>query len=506
VISDDDVRQLTCERDLYLRLLGLSRHEDVAPLLGEALAHIVASAGAARGYIELGPPGAGQHAPRWWTANGFADDELPSIRQQISNRIIAQSLLTGEIVETISARDDDRYRDLESVKNNDIRAVLCVPVHHGRSLGVLYLQGNTGGAPFTANARLGAAAFAEHLGPMVDRVVARREASGAADPTAPFRHKLQLPDLIGRSPAFARVLAGICVAAPLEVSVLLTGPTGTGKTRLARAIHAAGPRRSAPFVELNCAAIPDNLLENELFGSEPGGHSTATRKIEGKVGAASGGTLFLDEIGELSAPAQSKLLQLLDTRRYYPLGATRPRDADVRIIVATHVNLDQAVATGRFREDLFYRIKVLRIVVPSLAERSEDLPALAQHFCAAACVRHRFAPLELSPAAIAAIEEAEWPGNLRQLAHVVETSAIWATNEGTARVELRHLFPERVAQPGEEDTLSWQDATRRFQRQLLRRILDAEDWNVARAARQLDLTRSHIYNLLQALGLRRDAP
>ena len=520
VITDEELGQLTRERDqlvrerdqlgherdLYLRLLELARHDDVTPLLIQSLARIVASADAVRGYIELGPPGDGDHPPRWWTAEGFADHELSQVRRQISSRIIAQALVTGEIIETVCAMQDDRFRDSESVQNNDIRAVLCAPVGRGRSLGVLYLQGGLGGAPFTESARRSAAVFAEHLGPMVDRVITRRAAVIAADPTEPFRHKLAAPDLIGRSPAFARVLAGVCVAAPLDVTVLLTGPTGTGKTRLARAIHAAGPRHAAPFLELNCAAIPDTLLESELFGAEQGGHSTATRRIEGKVGAATGGTLFLDEIGELSATAQSKLLQLLDTRRYYPLGASRPRDADVRIIVATHVNLQQAVSAGQFREDLFYRIQVLRIAVPAVGERREDLPALARHFGELACDRHRFPRLELTPAAIAAIEEEEWPGNLRQLAHVIETGAIWAASERSPRIELRHLFPERVAQHGDDAALTWQEATRRYQRQLLRQVLDQEEWNVVRAAGRLDLTRSHIYNLIQALGLRRDEP
>ncbi len=202
------------------------------------------------------------------------------------------------------------------------------------------------------------------------------------DPTLRFRGALRAEDLIGRSPPMTELAAPALAAGPLDVSVLLTGPSGTGKTHVARVIHASSPRAAVGnFVELSCANLPDNLVESELFGAAPGAHSTAVKAVEGKVYAARGGTLLFDEIAELSLPAQAKLLQLLQSREYYPLGANRPRAADVRVIAATNCDLKARVARREFREDLFYRLHVVPIRVPSLAERRDDIPELAQHFC-----------------------------------------------------------------------------------------------------------------------------
>ena len=501
------------ERDFYCKLLELGQADDIEPFLQDALALIVDITGARRGYVEVRPdPDAGT-APRLWAASGCHDGDIDAIRTAMSQGVIAEALATGRTVVTESALQDPRFARRSSVQRNRIEAVVCAPIGGAPPLGVVYLQDHAEGGPFTAEDRLRVEAFARHLRPFADRLLLRRRE--ATDATLPFRRALRAETIIGRSAALARVLQQAVVAAPLDVTVLLTGPSGTGKTQLARVLHDSGPRAAGPFVELNCAALPEPLLESELFGAMPGAHSTASKKVEGKVAAAQGGTLFLDEIGELKPSAQAKLLQLLQSREYYPLGGSRPVRADVRIIAATNLDLKAAVQRRDFREDLFYRLQVLPIRLPALAERREDIPLLADHFCVLAATAHGLPRLRLSPDATCATEAAEWNGNARELAHAVEAAVIRAAAGGVPQIERSHLFPE--AEPRAEGgppgaialdiapyrRLSFQEATRCFQAELLRTTLEETGWNVTEAATRLDLARSHAYKLVRAFGLAR---
>jgi len=505
-VEPTDVVRLQRERDLYLRLLNLDRETEIEPLLREALTLIVEVTRARQGYLELQDDEGGNRdeAPRFWIAHGLSAPEIEGVRRVISRGIIAEALASEQTIVTPSAFMDPRFSERDSVRLGKIEAVLCTPIGEDPPRGVLYLQGRDTPGLFPAEDQELAAIFARHLAPLVDRLLAQRRRQTAEDPTSPLRASLRLDGIVGRSVALAAMLRQMALIAPLDVSVLITGESGTGKSQLARTIHENSPRVGQPFAEINCGALPEALLENELFGALPGAHSTALRRVEGKVAAANRGTLFLDEVADLSLAAQAKLLQLLQSKQYYPLGAAKPVQADVRVIAATNTDLQRAVNEHRFREDLYYRLKVLPVRVPALAERRDDIPDLVAFFGAGACARHGLPRLEVARDALRAAEAAEWPGNIRQLAHAVEAAVIRAAGTGATRVGREHLFPETEAQAGKQDKPpTFQEATRRFHEQLLQETLEDTGWNIAEAARRLDLARSHVYNLIRAFGLER---
>jgi Nif-specific regulatory protein len=493
---------LRAERDLYRKLLDLGSKDDLEAFLHEALSLILQISTATRGYLELRDEACPDDRGLWWIATGLSDADVAETRAAISRGVVAEALATGRTIVSASALDDPRFDSRESVKANRIEAVLCAPIGTDPPFGVLYLQDRREPGPFSEDDRARAELFAHHLAPLADRLLLRHRERDANDPTRPYRATLQLGAFAGRSDAIARLLRDIAAASPRKIAILLTGASGTGKTYLARIIHTNSPRRAQPFVELSCATLPESLVESELFGAMPGAHSTATHRILGKVAAAEGGTLFLDEIDALPLSAQSKLLQLLQSLEYFPLGATKAERADVRIIAATNVDLKAAVERRTFREDLFYRLEIVPIRVPSLAARPDDIHDLVSLFVTRACEEHTLPLLSISRAAVRAAETADWPGNVRQLENSIEAAVIRAAGDGATQIETRHLFPEEVSSEAEATT-SFQAATRRFQAQLVLRILDETSWNVVEAARRLEVTRSHVYNLIRAHGLER---
>jgi Nif-specific regulatory protein len=498
-----EVGKLQRERDLYRHLLELGTRDTIEPFLEGALSLIVDLTGAQRGYLELLDDQSDGQPPRFWMAHGCYDEDVEEIRAAFSRGVISEAIATGQTVITESALKDPRFWTRGSVRRNRTEAVLCAPIGMAPPLGVVYLQDRSVPGPFSEDDRHLVETFARHLATFADRLLVRQRQRDEADPTLPFRSKLRADGFIGRGPAIAKALEQVSLIAALDICVLLTGASGTGKTQLARIIHENSPRASGPFVELNCAALPESLVESELFGAMPGAHSTATRRTEGKVAAAEGGTLFLDEVGDLHPLAQAKLLQLLQSKEYYPLGGTKPLRANVRILAATNVDLKAAVARKAFREDLLYRLEVLPVRLPSLVERPEDIPTLVEHFCARTCEVHGFPGLRLSIGALRAAESAEWPGNVRELANKVQAAVIRAVGERSSQIERRHLFPESLEGKREPERLSFQEATRHFQEQLLRRTLEETGWSITETAGRLDISRSHVYNLIAAFGLER---
>jgi DNA-binding NtrC family response regulator len=318
------------------------------------------------------------------------------------------------------------------------------------------------------------------------------------------RRRDHLGGLIGRSDAMQEVFRTLERVAASDATVLILGESGTGKELAARAVHELGPRRPGPFVAVNCAAIPDTLIESELFGHERGAFTGATERRIGKFEAADRGTLFLDEIGDLSPPVQAKLLRVLEQRTIERLGSTAPLRVDVRVICATNRDLERDVASGRFRRDLFYRIHVLPLTLPALRERRSDVRLLAEAFLERAHAAVGRGPRRISKPALRALEAHSWPGNVRELENLVLRITALSDRE---TVELEDL-PEAVRVGTLRDEVGagevgLEDAVARFERELLREALDQTDWNQTRAAERLGITRRQLKLKIDRYGLTR---
>ncbi|PKO71484.1 MAG: two-component system response regulator GlrR [Betaproteobacteria bacterium HGW-Betaproteobacteria-14] len=298
-------------------------------------------------------------------------------------------------------------------------------------------------------------------------------------------------DMITRSPKMEAVLAKARQVAAGDAPVLILGESGTGKELLARGIHRASRRAGGPFVAINCGAIPENLLESELFGYVKGAFTGAARDHAGLFATAAGGTLLLDEIGDMPISLQVKLLRVLQEHEVRPLGATRPQPIDVRIVSATHRNLSEEMAQNRFRADLYYRLNVIALELPRLADRREDIPLLAQHHLLRMARQYGKDVHAFAPEAIERLLAASWPGNVRQLANVVEQVLVLST---TAIIPT--VLVDQAIREADDAIASFEDARNRFEREYLVQLLKITAGNVSRAARLAKRNRTDFYKLL----------
>ena len=496
----DRVARLELELQLYRECLELPRTDRPAPLLVRALGMLSRLVGADVGYIELS-----EETPRgrrWSADHGLGPEEREVVKKRVSRGIVAEAIESGEIVHTHSALLDERFSERASVRDNEIHEVLCVPLREGDVVGVVYLQNRAGAPSFDEAAIQSAMAVAAFFALVAERLLIFLRHRDGGDATASIRGRLSIPDVVGRSPALAAFLERLAVVAPMESNTLLLGPSGAGKSMFARILHEHSRRSNRPFVELNCAAFPEALVESELFGAVRGAHSAAIHgSYDGKVAAAAGGTLFLDEVGELPPNAEAKLLQLLQSKTYYPLGASQPIRANVRIVAATNMDPEQAMRDGGYREDLYYRLAGVMLHIPPLSERTEDIPLLARHILERTCREEGVAAMAFSPTALAMLEFSDWPGNVRQLENVCKAGFINARVEGVVQIQGRHLFPAAPARG--EVTQTFQEARAGFERTFLVEALGRRDWNVARTARELDVSRSHLNSLIRKYEISR---
>jgi two-component system, NtrC family, nitrogen regulation response regulator NtrX len=309
--------------------------------------------------------------------------------------------------------------------------------------------------------------------------------------------------IIGSSVPMKALRQQLSIAAPTNGRVLIFGESGTGKELVAHALHYQSLRSKAPFIEVNCAAIPDELIESELFGHVKGSFTGATGNKVGKLEKANGGTLFLDEVGDMSLKTQSKLLRALEEQRFEPVGASVPLSVDVRVIAATNKNLDEEMERGNFRQDLFYRLNVIPFHVPPLRERVEDIPILTDYFIKEFSSLYGRKAKEMSQEAMEVLTQYPWPGNVRELKNLVERMVIMTPS---AKIELRHLPPvvlQKGSMPLEEvsDARSLSEARLAFDREYILKKLEENNGNISRTAEALGIERSHLYRKLKSLKI-----
>jgi len=509
------------EQRLLETALALAEQRDPERVSEMALDAAIAALGAERGIlILLDATGAPHVATKRYVAESAQD------LVGFSTTIAQRALREGEVIIANDVRSDPRFSDCSSV-SIEVASVLCAPIHaRGELEGALYLDRHRGGRPFDE----AAVATARALGSMIAaalltaRVIAsltektkeleatREELSAALASRTLERDDMgrrlanvtdALPvgtdAIVGRAPAMLRMRRTIEMVAPSDAPVLIGGETGSGKELVARALHAASARRDRPFVAINCGALSESLLAAELFGAERGSYTGATSARPGLFVSAHQGTLFLDEVGDMPPSMQTALLRVLETSEFRPVGSVKSRSVDVRILAASHRDLVGLVRSGTFRDDLRYRLEVIRIEVPPLRDHLEDLPELCAHLLRDVQKRYGLPEKRMSPAAIHALSLRPWPGNVRELRHVLAGAALAA--DGPV-ITPDDIPSDRTAQT---DSAVTGDGSRvpdidghSLRADSIRRALRATGGNRGRAAKLLGISRSTLYRYLES--------
>ncbi|HEX3355086.1 MAG TPA: sigma-54 dependent transcriptional regulator [Terriglobales bacterium] len=317
-----------------------------------------------------------------------------------------------------------------------------------------------------------------------------------------LRQRLGKHEMVWTGETMKKLMAQVERVAASETRVCILGETGTGKELVARTLHERSPRGSGPFITLNCAAVPPELIESELFGHEKGSFTGAAGRHIGKFEQAEHGTIFLDEIGDMPLPMQAKLLRVLEEGEVERIGSDKPTRVDVRVVVATHRNLEGLVKEGKFRQDLFHRIYVFPLVLPPLRERGEDIPALVQHFAAQVCAQNGWKPVAFSAEAIQELQKQGWPGNIRELRNVVERLMLLAADAEVTLETVLATLPQPLqasSSPAGPGPLA--ERVQNFEREVILTELRRNQHHITKAAKALGLERSHLYKKAEQLGI-----
>jgi transcriptional regulator with GAF, ATPase, and Fis domain len=479
---------------LYEIVRDLNGRRDPAAVVDTLLDRALEVLGAERGAVVLV---ADDGEPRVVRARGV-EQQTAADALRLSRTILARAH-GGEPVLALEPATDERFSEAASVRMFAIRAVVCVPLSSkGKRVGAIYVDSTDPAQRFGATDLEFLEALADHAALALENArVLQRLMSENERLRADLGRLDRLGPLVGGSPVMQELYRTIESTAPAAFPVLIRGESGTGKELVARTLHRLGPRPDGPFVPVNCAAMPEAIFESLLFGHEKGAFTGADRSRPGLILRADGGTLFLDEVAELPLALQAKLLRVLEEGQVVPLGATKPREVSFRLLTATHRDLSELVAAGRFRDDLLYRLDVLRVTVPPLRDRLEDLPQLVGHLLEK--LEESFGPLDASPDLIARLASWSWPGNVRELENVLARLAVRA--EG-GRLDERTLTrdPELARQLG-DGGLAGPTHLDSLEREAIRRALELTGGHRERAAAMLGIGRATLFRKIRTYAL-----
>ena len=485
----------------FAALLKLAEHiggiRDLESLQWQLLGFIFDVVPAERGAILIF-----EHPDEFSSVIGWDRVRGPECSVQVSRTIVQRVARERTGLVTNDIFSDEGLRQIHTLAELQIRSVLCVPLLAADEvLGTIYLDSQHRSDQFdgsrlqvmTAIAAIAALALGN-----VRNIEQLRNENQQLQAEINLEH-----NMVGNSQSMQKVFELIRRVAPTESTVLIEGESGTGKELAARAVHRNSPRAERPFVAINCAAIPDSLLETELFGHEKGAFTGASALKKGRLETAEGGTLFLDEISELAADMQAKLLRVLQEREFERVGSNHPIKLDIRVVAATNKNLAEAVKTGAFRTDLYHRLNVVTLTLPALRERRDDIPALAEHLIAKVSRKCKMRPKQLSAEAKACLMRYQWPGNIRELENALEHAIVL----GSSNTILPDDLPEAIVEMGSPAlplNAHYHAAITDFKKQLVREAFRQAKGSYLEAAKNLGMHPNSLLRLIRSLDLRSD--
>jgi transcriptional regulator with GAF, ATPase, and Fis domain len=486
--KDDDAGELSGLRKLHEFSQRLMDIKDVGELLRALMDAVIEITHADKGFLLL----VREEGPEIAVARNLRQQDIPPSVRHLSDSIVAKVIAQRRPVIVSDALHDAEFQSSESVMNLKLCSVMCAPlIVQGQLLGLLYVGNDNVVNLFEERSLDVLTIFSAQASLILQSALALNQLKSDRDRLQEKLDHKHFGDIVGSCPGLVEIFKRVEKVATTDISVLITGETGTGKELIAREIHARSPRKAGPFVVVNCGAIPENLMESELFGHVRGAFTGAVATRQGKFQQADSGTLFLDEIGEMPISLQVKLLRALQERVVIKVGDSKPERCDIRVVAATHRNLDERIKTGEFREDLYYRLNVVNLHLPPLRERGDDVLVIAKFLLAKYVDEYSSKVKGFTPNALIAMRKYSWPGNVRQLENRIKKALVLCDRSLIGPEDL-DLFPEAL-----EPIMSLTQAREDFQRRYILEVLERNNGNRTKTARDLGVDPRTIFRYLE---------